>query len=185
MGAFGAIEALAALGWLFVVEARAEGLRPASARLFYFAWRLVPALLLAYAVMALVWPWSVIDPLNPFRAVEYFSHFFEKPWHELFGGELISVPDMPRSYAPTLFALELPEIFLVLGLAGAAGALVAATRRDVMPNRRAILLSVALMMTSRASAIRDRHESSATRMCSRQRAPPNGPREVAMIATGL
>jgi hypothetical protein len=144
MGAFGAIEALAALALLFALEACAQGIRPASARLFQFVLRLVPALLLAYAVMALVWPWSVIDPLNPFRAVEYFSHFFEKPWHEQFGGRLISVPDMPRSYAPTLFALKLPEIFLVLGLAGAVGALAATFRRDVVPNRRAILLLIAL-----------------------------------------
>ena len=144
MGAFGAIEALAALTLLFALEARAEGIRPAGARLLHFALRLLPALVLAYAVMALVWPWSVIDPLNPFRAVEYFSHFFEKPWHELFGGSLISVPDMPRSYAPTLFALKLPEIFLMLGLAGAVGALAAAFRRDVTPHRRAILLLVVL-----------------------------------------
>ncbi len=101
-------------------------------------------MLLAYAVMALVWPWSVVDPLNPFRAVEYFSHFFEKPWQELFDGRVISVPDMPRSYVPTLFALKLPEIFSVLGFGGAAGALVAAFRRDVAANRRAVLLLVAL-----------------------------------------
>ena len=105
---------------------------------------LVPAVLLAYAVMALVWPWSVVDPLNPFRAVEYFSHFFEKPWEELFGGRLISVPDMPRSYVPTLFALKLPEILSVLGFGGAAGALVAAFRRDVRGDRRAIFLLLAL-----------------------------------------
>ena len=71
----------------------------------------LPACCSAYAVMALVWPWSVRRPLNPFRAIDYFSHFFENPWHELFGGALISVPDMPRSYVPTLFALKLPEIF--------------------------------------------------------------------------
>ena len=81
--------------------------------------------------MALVWPWSVVDPRNPLRAIEYFSRFFEEPWQELFGGALISVPDMPRSYVPTLLALKLPEIFLVLGFGGAAGALIAAFRRDV------------------------------------------------------
>ena len=101
-------------------------------------------MVLAYAVMALVWPWSVLDPLNPFRAVEYFSHFFEKPWQELFGGRLICVPDMPRSYVPTLFALKLPEIFSVLGFGGAVGALVAALRRDIAANRRAVLLLLAL-----------------------------------------
>jgi hypothetical protein len=101
---------------------------------------LVPAVVLAYAVIAFIWPWSVADPLNPFRALEYFSRFFEKPWQELFDGHVISVPDMPRSYLPTLFALKLPVIYLVLGLGGAAGALVAAFRRTVAFNRRAVLL---------------------------------------------
>ena len=50
--------------------------------------------------MALLWPWSVVDPLNPLRAIETFSHFFEKPWQELFDGALIEPPDMPRSYVP-------------------------------------------------------------------------------------
>jgi hypothetical protein len=100
----------------------------------------LPAGVLAYAIMALVWPWSVIDPLNPFHAVAYFSHFFEQPWHELFAGELITVTEMPRSYVPTLFALQLPEIFLALALAGGAATLVAACRRDIAANRRAVLL---------------------------------------------
>ena len=133
MGAFGAIAALAALALhRSRSNARANGIRAggdASCGRFVLALR--AGLLLAYAVMALVWPWSVLDPLNPFRAIEYFSHFFEEPWEELFGGALISVPDMPRSYVPTLLALKLPEIFLVLGFGGAAGALVAALRRDV------------------------------------------------------
>jgi dolichyl-phosphate-mannose-protein mannosyltransferase len=144
MGAFGAIAAIGAIALILAVEARANGLRMAATRLGHFILALVPAMLLAYAVMALVWPWSVIDPLNPFRAVEYFSHFFEKPWEELFGGTLISVPDMPRSYVPTLFVLKLPEIFVALGFGGAAGALVATARHDVTPNRRAIFLLLAL-----------------------------------------
>ena len=121
MGAFGAIEALAALALMAAIEVRAVGLAPAGRRCGRFVLSLVPAMLLAYAVMALVWPWSVVDPRNPFRAVEYFSRFFEEPWEELFGGVLIPVPDMPRSYVPTLLALKLPEIFLVLGFGGAAG----------------------------------------------------------------
>jgi hypothetical protein len=144
MGAFGAIDAIAAIALIFTIESRARGVRSASARLGHFVLALVPAMFLAYAVMALVWPWSVGDPLNPLRAVEYFSRFFETPWHELFDGRLISVPDMPRSYVPTLFALKLPVILSVLGFGGAAGALVAAFRRDVAINRRAVLLLVAL-----------------------------------------
>ena len=144
LGAFGAINALAALALIVTVESRRDGIRPAAARLGSFALSTLPAAVLAYAVMALVWPWSVIDPLNPFRAVEYFSHFFEEPWEELFGGVLIPVPDMPRSYVPTLFLLKLPEIFSLLGIGGMAGAFIAAARRDVATNRRAIYLLVAL-----------------------------------------
>ena len=80
MGAFGAIEALAALALMAAIEVRAVGLAPAGRRCGRFVLSLVPAMLLAYAVMALVWPWSVVDPRNPFRAVEYFSRFFEEPW---------------------------------------------------------------------------------------------------------
>ena len=95
-------------------------------------------LVLAYAVMGLVWPWAVVDPLNPFRALEYFSEFFEKPWQELFGGALMPVPDMPRSYVPTLFALQMPEVFLALALAGIVLAAASAARPGE-PRRRAIL----------------------------------------------
>jgi hypothetical protein len=138
------VYALAALALLVAIEARGEGLRAAATRAGRFVVALLPGLLIAYAVMALIWPWAVLQPLNPFRAVEYFSHFFEKPWRELFGGSLIVVPDMPRSYVPTLFALQMPEIFMLLSFGGLAGAFIAATRRDAPPQRRAILLLLAL-----------------------------------------
>ena len=73
---------------------------------------LLPGLILGYLVMGLIWPWSIMEPDNPFRALTYFSHFFEKPWKEMFDGALVSVPDMPWSYLPTLFALQLPEVLL-------------------------------------------------------------------------
>ena len=144
MGAFGAIDALAALLFIVAIDSRARGIRSAGARLGRFVLALVPVVVLAYAVMVLVWPWSVGDLLNPLRAVEYFSRFFEKPWQELFDGRVISVPDMPRSYVPTLFALKLPVILSVLGFGGAAGALVAAFRGNLAANRRAVLLLIAL-----------------------------------------
>ena len=98
MGGFGVLYGLGALALLFAVETRADGLRSAGARLGRFVPLLLLLLLLAYAVMALVWPWSVADPLNPLRALAYFSRFFEQPWSELFGGESILVTDMPRRY---------------------------------------------------------------------------------------
>ena len=44
---------------------------------------LQPALVLGYLIMGLLWPWSVLMPLNPLYAIEYFDTFFEKPWKEL------------------------------------------------------------------------------------------------------
>ncbi|MGZ3281843.1 MAG: ArnT family glycosyltransferase [Xanthobacteraceae bacterium] len=144
MGAFGLISALAAVALIVTVECRADGIRSAGERLGRFLLALLPSFVLAYAVMALVWPWSVVDPLNPFRAVEYFSHFFEKPWQELFNGQLISVPDMPRAYVPALLALKLPIILSVLGFGGAAGAALAAFAPGIALNRRAIFLLIAM-----------------------------------------
>jgi hypothetical protein len=83
-------------------------LKPALAECGSYLVPFIPGMLLAFVVMGLLWPWAVISPLNPFRAVEYFSNFFEKPWRELFAGQIILVPDMPRSYVPTLVALTLP-----------------------------------------------------------------------------
>jgi 4-amino-4-deoxy-L-arabinose transferase-like glycosyltransferase len=144
MAGFGMLAALAAVALIVAVEWRSNGMRPAAMQLGQFVLALLPAMLLAYGVLALVWPWAVADPLNPLRAVEYFSHFFEAPWQELFGGTLIAVPDMPRSYVPILFALKLPEIFVVLGFGGAAGALAAAARGELAVRRRAIFLLLAL-----------------------------------------
>jgi hypothetical protein len=105
---------------------------------------MLPAVLLAFVVMAIVWPWSVADPLNLFRAAGYFSHFFEKPWHELFDGALVLVTEMPRRYLPTLLALKLPEIFVALAAGGVLGALIAALRSGLTPARRAVLFVITL-----------------------------------------
>jgi len=144
MAGFGALSALAALTLLVGIEARAEGWRKTLNRLGIFLFMVLPAAIIAYGVMALVWPWAVVDPLNPLRALGYFSHFFEKPWHELFGGELITPPDMPRSYVPALFGLKLPEAFLLLACSGASICLLAAVRTEQPAPRRAIHLCVAL-----------------------------------------
>ncbi len=111
----------------------------------------IPAAIFAYLLMGLVWPWSALSPLNPFRAVEYFSTFFEKPWRELFDGQLIPVDDMPRSYVPTLFALQVPELMLLLGIGGLIGALVFTARSNGKSGgdagSRAAFFSVVLAAT--------------------------------------
>ena len=147
LGGFAVLEALLPLPLIFAVRARANGPKPAAAECGLFLTPFIPAAILAYLVIGLVWPWSVVSPLNPFHAVEYFSNFFEKPWRELFDGQLIPVIDMPRSYVPTLFALQLPELMLALGLCGSLGALIAAARGErtaAAAGRRAALFATVL-----------------------------------------
>ncbi|HML09029.1 MAG TPA: glycosyltransferase family 39 protein [Xanthobacteraceae bacterium] len=149
MGGFALLNALLPLLLVVAIRSRESGFKPALSECRSFLAPFIPGTLLAYLVMGLVWPWAVVSPLNPFRAVEYFSNFFEKPWRELFDGRLILVPDMPRSYVPTLIALTLPELMLVLGLCGTVVAIVAAARGEagragLAAGRRAALLATAL-----------------------------------------
>ena len=148
LGGFAVANTLLPLPLIAAVRWRAIGAKAALSECGLFVVPLIPAAILAYLVMGLVWPWSVVSPLNPFRAVEYFSNFFEKPWRELFGGQLIPVIDMPRSYVPTLFAVQVPELLLALGLCGTAGAIFAivrnADRSTDGAGRRAALLATVL-----------------------------------------
>ena len=148
MGGFALLEAVLAALLVLAIRSRACGLRSALSEWRSFLVPFVPGAILAYLVMGLVWPWAALSPLNPFRAVEYFSNFFEKPWRELFDGQLIPVVDMPRSYLPTLIVLNLPEIMLALGLCGVVGAIIVAMRKPVdggaTAGRRAALSAVVL-----------------------------------------
>lgn len=149
MGGFAVINTVLPLLLILIVRIRLNGLMPALREWFGFLTPFIPTVILAYLVMGLVWPWAVVSPLNPFHAVEYFSNFFEKPWRELFDGQLIPVPDMPRRYVPTLLALTLPELMLALGLGGSIGAFIESVRGDGSSStanlgRRAALFAVIL-----------------------------------------
>jgi len=149
MGGFALVNTLLPLLLILLLRPRQGGFKSALSEWASFLIPFIPGAILACLVMGLVWPWSVTSPLNPFRAVEYFSNFFERPWRELFDGQLILVPDMPRSYVPTLFALTLPELMLVLGFCGTVGAIVAVARGErgspgASAGRRAALLAVVL-----------------------------------------
>lgn len=139
----------AVIGFLpiWIADLRAHGLRETIRRLAHVLYVLLPGLLLGYIVMGLIWPWSIIDLSNPFHALTYFSHFFEKPWKELFNGAIVSVPDMPWSYLPTLFALQLPEVMLALLGVGIAGTFLSLPHSNVDPKRKAILLMLTLAAT--------------------------------------
>ncbi|HEY5217029.1 MAG TPA: glycosyltransferase family 39 protein, partial [Pseudolabrys sp.] len=71
---------LAALLLIVIAEVRRNGWLQAAARLGRFLRLMLPALALGYLIMGLLWPWSIVSPLNPLNAAEYFDTFFEKPW---------------------------------------------------------------------------------------------------------
>src|SRR5215467_14184185 len=128
----------AAVGFLplFIDEFRKQGTREAVHRFAHVVYVLLPGLAFGYLLMGLMWPWAILEPGNPLHALTYFSHFFEKPWKEMFDGALVSVPDMPWSYLPTLFALQLPEVLLALLAAAIAGTFMSLSRNDVAPRRK-------------------------------------------------
>jgi Dolichyl-phosphate-mannose-protein mannosyltransferase len=148
IGGFAVLEALLPTVFIFALRWHASGVRLAGRECGMFLVSFIPGAVLAYIVMGLVWPWGVTAPFNIFRALGYFSHDFERPWRELFDGQLIPIVDMPRSYVPTLLAVNLPELMLALGLCGIVGVLVAIGRRGLDSiGRRAGLLAIVLAAT--------------------------------------
>jgi len=144
LGGLALVYALIGFMPMFIDEIRAQGAREAGVRFLHVVYVLIPGLVLGYLIMGLIWPWSIIQPGNPFLALTYFSHFFERPWKEMFDGALVSVPDMPWSYLPTLFALQMPEVLLALSIGAAAGTFIMVARRGVPARRKTILLMLTL-----------------------------------------
>jgi hypothetical protein len=120
MGPYLAIALLAHVA----LDIRRRGFGPALGAARDAAPRLVLALPVAYAAMVLVWPWALLDPLNPLLALTTFAHF---SWggQVLSFGHQLSAMDLPWWYLPGQLLVQLPEIFL----AGLAGALLVAVRR--------------------------------------------------------
>jgi len=147
LGGLALVYALVGFIPLFLEELRTEGLRESVRRFAHVMYVLLPGLVFGYLVMGLIWPWSIMEPGNPFEALTYFSHFFEKPWKEMFDGAIVSVPDMPWSYLPTLFALQLPEVMLVLLGGAVVSTFALLPRGDVPARRKTILLMLTLAAT--------------------------------------
>jgi hypothetical protein len=147
LGGLALVYALVGFIPLLLEDARTHSAREAAHRFVHVVCVLMPGLILGYLVMGLIWPWSIMEPGNPFHALTYFSHFFEKPWKEMFDGALVSVPDMPWSYLPTLFALQLPEVLLGLLIAGVVGSLMSLSRNNVSGRRKTIFLMLTLAAT--------------------------------------
>src|SRR5579871_5497687 len=147
LGGLALLYALIGFVPLLIEESHTRGAHEAARRFVHVLYMLLPGLALGYLIMGLIWPWSIIQFANPFHALTYFSHFFEKPWKEMFDGALVSVPDMPWSYLPTLFALQLPEVLLALLAIAVVATFVSLSRNDVTAKRKSIMLMLTLAAT--------------------------------------
>jgi Dolichyl-phosphate-mannose-protein mannosyltransferase len=111
---------------------------------FDAAWRsvcrvLAPAVLVAYPVMLLFWPWAQQHPVeNPLRALAFFTHE-TFPFRTLFDGLYVPASDLPWSYLPTYIVLALPELVLLL-LVAAPVLAVMLLRRVPAPALRTTVL---------------------------------------------
>ena len=107
-------------------------------------WRVVlPAVLVAYPIMLLFWPWAQQAPFeNPLRTLAYFSHEIF-PFRTLFAGRYFPATDLPWAYLPTYIALALPElILLLLAAAPVVGFVVARRCGWRLPRERALQLFI-------------------------------------------
>jgi Dolichyl-phosphate-mannose-protein mannosyltransferase len=95
--------------------------------------RLLPAFVLAYAIMIASWPWAALAPLNPLRAMTAFADFHYQI-KTILDGHVYYMADVPRWYIPTYMAIKLTLLLLV----GAALALLLMVlpRRDAQATNK-------------------------------------------------
>lgn len=73
--------------------------------------RLLPALMLAYVIMILAWPWAALAPLNSFRGLLAFSEF-NYGIRTVLTGRIYNMADVPRLYMPIYITIRVPLLML-------------------------------------------------------------------------
>lgn len=111
--------------WMYVLAALAvwwwfsRRSEPSVARATAFLRSIAPTAFLAaalsYLVMISFWPLAQVDPLEPARALKFFSHF-PMPIPVYFDGRTVQSDDLPLTYFATMFSITLP-VHLLLGTA--------------------------------------------------------------------
>ena len=103
------------VGYLGLLAAAGTPVRELAATTVRLGRAWLPALLVAWPVMGFFWPWGVMAPLNPLRAMEIFSHF-TWPNSVLAAGVVFKAAHPPAWYLPWMLLVKLPELVLI-GLA--------------------------------------------------------------------
>jgi hypothetical protein len=119
--------------------------------------RLLPAGLIAFAIMAVTWPWSVLPPTNLLTAMGTFSNFAFDLTTRINGQEL-PIDQVPATYMAEYLLIKLPEITLtgvlaalVLAIAGLIGGEELWRRRLVahLPLTLALLVPIVFALIDR------------------------------------
>ena len=112
------------IGFAIVLNWPRPELSPNRAQLLFaveLTVRLLPALMLAYVIMVLTWPWAALAPLNPLRGLLAFSEF-NYSVRTVLDGHVYQMADVPRLYVPIYVMIRVP----LLTLFGATLTMVAA-----------------------------------------------------------
>ena len=126
-----------------VATAGQQGWKAAARDLRSTVLGLLAAAPLAYGIMAVFWPWSVMSPLNPLLAVAQLTNF--SILTEL-DNEFYRATELPFDYLPVYVAIKIPEITLA-GLAAFAGwAGFAVARRQWTPVSRSMLQGIVVLL---------------------------------------
>ena len=72
---------------------------------------LLPALLLAYVIMILAWPWAALAPLNPIRGLLSFAEF-QYGIRTVVDGQVYEMAKVPRLYVPIYILIRVPLLML-------------------------------------------------------------------------
>lgn len=87
-----------------------QGLRIASSELWQAVVRLAPAAPIAYAIMGIFWPWSVMSPLDPLLAISQLTNF---PILTEIDDRFYQATALPADYLPVYVAVKVPEVTLI------------------------------------------------------------------------
>lgn len=122
-------------GW---IQARNDGTA--------FCVAMLPAIPIAYLLMAFFWPWSVQSPFNPVEALLKLTEwpFF---WTE-FDGISYRASDLPWSYLPSYLAIKVPEVALLGILLTAGFAFVGVFRQRCKIDLQHALLVVTIVVAA-------------------------------------
>jgi hypothetical protein len=105
--------------------------------------RLLPALLLAYVIMILAWPWAALAPLNPIRGLLAFSEY-QYPIRTVLAGQVYEMGNTPRLYVPIYILIRVPLVTLFGAALAMAFALYPRLAAGATPPRRRDIALVAL-----------------------------------------